>query len=386
MKKLMILFAILLATTISKSQTILTRWTFDDSSVSFPSPMPGDGVGTAVLTGGTTNATSWPAGKGTGKRLSVTTFPAQGSNSGTAGISFATSTQGKSGITLCYYLKLSNTASRYHQVKYTTDGTTWNTFTLTPTNSTISNVSTGGNYAFDYTNNVIMDSGVQSTTIWGLIKLDFSTLPVVDNNPNFGVFISTVFDPTTGSNTYSPATSTKTYGAGGTFGLDSVTVSYNNLLPISIKSFNASVFNTYVKLNWDVYSDGQFDVEKSTDGVNFTKIGTTTKNTYNDVTVRGLTYYRLKVIQNDGNFTYSNIITVNRKSISTLSVYPNPSTSTVTINYKSPYVSIYTTDGRFVKSYSFPKESIQSTIDVSSYQPGSYLITSNNETTFFIKK
>ena len=141
MKRILILMAVIFTATISKSQTVLTRWTFDDSSVSYPSPMPGDGTGTISLLGGTTTSTSWPTGKGTGKRLSVTTFPSQGSNSGTAGAAFATSTQGKSGISLCYYLKLSNTASRYHQVKYTTDGATWKIFTLTPSNSTISNVS-----------------------------------------------------------------------------------------------------------------------------------------------------------------------------------------------------------------------------------------------------
>ena len=57
MKKILLsLSVLLLGSTIAQAQTLLTRWTFDDSSVSYPSPMPGDGTGTITYLGSVTKA------------------------------------------------------------------------------------------------------------------------------------------------------------------------------------------------------------------------------------------------------------------------------------------------------------------------------------------
>ena len=204
----------------------IARWNFDDTTISFPSPSPGDGNGTISFLGAVTrSAGAWPGGKH-GKRLSTTNYPKLSTDSsGLTGTVFAASTAGKSGIGVCYYLKLSNTGSRYHQAKYSTDGgTTWNIFHVDSTNSSISNITTGGNFSIDPVNYVIADTGSQSTTIYGLIKLDLTGLAGVDNNPNFRFLVTPVFAP--GTSTYQAPQATKAYAYSGTYSFDSVTISY----------------------------------------------------------------------------------------------------------------------------------------------------------------
>ena len=391
-KVLLVLSISLLVSTLVHSQTILTRWTFDDSSVSFPSPMPGDGTGTAILQGGTTMAATWPAGK-TGKRLSAATFPAASTGSGTAGVVFATSTQGKAGISFCYYLKLSKTASRFHQLKYSNDGgTTWNTFVITSSNTTLTNVTTGGNFFIDPTNNVLSDTGSQASTYWGLFKFDFTGISGVDNNPNFRVFVTTVFDPANNTS-YSPSGAASKYGTGGTYGFDSVTISYSTVAPVELKTFNASVINGSTQLTWNSYNEfnvANYELEKSFDGKTFTAVTSINSNgknaseyTLNDIAPKGITYYRLKVMNTDGLFTYSNIISVNGKlSGYGLNIYPNPASSNITLSYTkvsgNATLMVYITDGKLVSSSRLVEGSSQTTLDVSTLKTGKYILTLND--------
>jgi len=214
--------------TLLTGNPFIARWNFDDTTVSFPNPSPGDGVGSISFLGAVTKATGlWSGGKH-GKRLSTTNYPKLTTDSsGLTGTVFAASTAGKSGIGICYYFKVSNTASRYHQVKYSTDGgSTWNLFLLDSMNSSISNVTTGGSFALDPVNNVIADTGSQSSTLFGLIKLNLTGLAGVDNNPNFRFLVTPVFAP--GTSAYQAPQAVKVYASGGTFGFDSVTISYTS--------------------------------------------------------------------------------------------------------------------------------------------------------------
>lgn len=75
----------------------------------------------------------------------------------------------------------------------------------------------------------------------------------------------------------------------------------------------------------------QYEIQQSTNGVNFSKIGATAAGSgnrnYTFIHVNapaGKNYYRLKIINNDGSFTYSAIrlVTVDRGIV--INVYPNP--------------------------------------------------------------
>ena len=112
------------------------------------------------------------------------------------------------------------------------------------------------------------------------------------------------------------------------------------VLPLIINQFNGNYSDGLIQLGWSTYSEiniDHFDVERSTDGINFRQIGkvitvsgqlnSNINYTYLDITAqRGTNYYRLAMVDNQGNYSYSKAIMVNVdiKGISVMIVYPNP--------------------------------------------------------------
>ncbi|MGZ5190159.1 MAG: alkaline phosphatase D family protein [Flavisolibacter sp.] len=89
-----------------------------------------------------------------------------------------------------------------------------------------------------------------------------------------------------------------------------------NPLPIKLKSFTAKAINEKVQLNWEVSEQTNCDkyiVEKSTDGINFTSLAEVNcklsdKYTLiDDKTVTGNNYYRLKMVETNGQYKYSDV-------------------------------------------------------------------------------
>ena len=91
-------------------------------------------------------------------------------------------------------------------------------------------------------------------------------------------------------------------------------------------------------MKWTTFTDVNMDhynVERSSDGVNFRQIGSlsalgaevNTSFSYIDITAeKGSNFYRLAMIDMEGNYTYTKVITVSMdvKGISVSVVYPNP--------------------------------------------------------------
>jgi hypothetical protein len=125
------------------------------------------------------------------------------------------------------------------------------------------------------------------------------------------------------------------------------TTSPVNPLPVEWLSFACSKTNTgTVKLTWITASElnsDYFSIEKSKDGLSFQSIGKmkasgTTNNTnryiYEDSSINsGRAYYRLKQVDLDGKFEYSEVCYVNSPVEEyTLKIYPNPGSNTVYID------------------------------------------------------
>jgi parallel beta-helix repeat protein len=104
----------------------------------------------------------------------------------------------------------------------------------------------------------------------------------------------------------------------------------------TLKNFRSSLEECQVKLFWNFEVDDKFslfEVEKSDDGNTFTKIATITKLNgsglqsyqYLDANIGDINYYRLKRVDLDGNFTYSDVVEeqtdCNRQSF--WQIYPN---------------------------------------------------------------
>jgi len=132
------------------------------------------------------------------------------------------------------------------------------------------------------------------------------------------------------------------------------------VLPLTIDQFNGNYSNGVIHLKWTTFSAinmDHYDIERSTDGVNFRQIGSiialgSNSDAYSflDLTAdRGSNFYRLAMIDEDGNYTYSKAITVSVdfKGISVSVVYPNPFSKRVQVRIyadKTEQVTMRTLD------------------------------------------
>jgi Secretion system C-terminal sorting domain len=139
-------------------------------------------------------------------------------------------------------------------------------------------------------------------------------------------------------------------------------------LPSTGISLTAALNGSDVLLKWKTETEANsdhFEIERSTDGRNFSVIGmksaagnsTTTQN-YDLVDPNmnaSVYYYRLKLVDADNRFAYSNIVPVRKAgNIKTVRMFPNPAASQVNLefsNAKGNYVvTVYNQAGQEVIS------------------------------------
>lgn len=129
-------------------------------------------------------------------------------------------------------------------------------------------------------------------------------------------------------------------------------------LPLRLTSFTSLLHGNVVILQWSTAQEqntSHFDIERSFDGQNFIKTGNSLNakgsseisSEYKFVdNLPGINvsrvYYRLKMIDNDGRFTYSPVRSVNNTNQS-LTIYPNPVTNkTLKLNSANTLAGKYT--------------------------------------------
>ncbi len=166
-------------------------------------------------------------------------------------------------------------------------------------------------------------------------------------------------------------------------------------LPLSLADFSCKQVSNRTQLNWSTATEentSHFIVERSADNNQFTAIAdvkassnstTTRKYTLTDnQPAAGTNYYRLKMVDKDGSFTYSKIIMINFSSIvNKVSLYPNPSSDNVTMIHPvgaRSTVSIYNASGILVEKTSVVAHSSQTKLNIQSLQKGIYFAVWQN--------
>jgi hypothetical protein len=132
--------------------------------------------------------------------------------------------------------------------------------------------------------------------------------------------------------------------------MDDLSITYAvSVLAANLSSFDGALTGTNkASLKWSSGGEtslAKYEVERSTDGINYTGIGSVTANgnsagsyEYTDVNVaRTINFYRLKMVNTNGSFTYSSIVRVNNKPglSSTVTVYPSPASSTISTEFSA---------------------------------------------------
>lgn len=122
------------------------------------------------------------------------------------------------------------------------------------------------------------------------------------------------------------------------------------LLPITLKNFGATIVNNVVKLSWE-YENAQnfshFEIER--DGK---KIGETTNTHFEDSKAIGNVIYRLKMIDNDGSYRYSNSVAIKAGNKDIIQLLQNPVADEIKMSFSGEpityNISLYSMDGRKV--------------------------------------
>jgi hypothetical protein len=233
--------------------------------------------------------------------------------------------------------------------------------------------STGTNFKYLYedTNNDACGDGTELTNV-------------------FGEFVKSI--PGTGT-TLDLRVNVFSEGSNEEWGVDNFRLFYTSALPISLINFSGTNESAGNRLVWSTASTdnkSRYEIERSMDGVDFKNIGTVTGNSdagnrqsysFIDNSMQpGLVYYRLKMIDVNGNYNYSPIIRiqVNEKAIQ-VNMYPNPLKDQLLIkaNFNIPLQSIvqlYDASGKQINATVMRRNDVY-ICDMKALKKGIYIVT-----------
>lgn len=167
-----------------------------------------------------------------------------------------------------------------------------------------------------------------------------------------------------------------------------VTFDYSKPLPVTLSAFTVSKRETSTILSWTTTSENNsfsFIVERSIDGKTWTAIssqaakGNTSQiETYHDTDTMpesGVNYYRLKMIDKDGSFAYSQIKSVHFPEFAWATLYPNPVNHTLHIQIRNKQVRklrLVELTGKTL--FQTPVSTSAMVLNMKPYSSGSFLI------------
>lgn len=167
------------------------------------------------------------------------------------------------------------------------------------------------------------------------------------------------------------------------------------VVPVTITDFVAQKQTGNVLLKWYATFENnfrQFEIQRSIDGTGFYTIGTVNGANLgnyhfidNQLPSQPVVYYRLKLLDIDGSFSYSEIKPVRlNNNISNAIVYPNPSVGPVKINLthsikNNTQLQVIDVAGRIVKRVPVNKGAYSIDINVVDLAAGRYFIEVNDQ-------
>jgi photosystem II stability/assembly factor-like uncharacterized protein len=183
---------------------------------------------------------------------------------------------------------------------------------------------------------------------------------------------------------------------------------YTARLPLTLLSFTGSKQDRYNVLQWVTSMEdnvSHFEVERSADGINYSSIVTVpAKNlptgssyVYNDqLTGTSLSddlYYRLRMVDIDGQFTYSSVIIL-RANVETDLVVTNPFTNGLKITYTSKQVQtikidLYDAKGAWLMRRIITVQPGINNLEMNNSQylsPGNYILQLNGKDIHYTRK
>lgn len=169
-------------------------------------------------------------------------------------------------------------------------------------------------------------------------------------------------------------------------------------LPVELINFSGTARNSIVDLIWNTaieVNNKGFHIERSKDGLNWENIGFVEGKNNSEIELNynfkdkkpysGINYYRLKQVDWNESFEFSNTIIVNTKpKFSQFEIYPNPAHDQINIKINSRtsakgIISIYDFSGKIIATISqnFSNGKNVQPINISSFKGGIYFVEIN---------
>lgn len=159
------------------------------------------------------------------------------------------------------------------------------------------------------------------------------------------------------------------------------------LLPVQLTGFKVTATTQNIQLSWRTASElnnSYFEIERSEDGEIFESIGKvkgegTTQNlqTYQHIdkpSKSGTYYYRLKQVDKDGTFEYSNVVSTELEVQLKVEIMPNPVRNNGALTIKASgdealKATLYNATGQLIREWNINGDT---QLDVAGIQPGVY--------------
>jgi len=164
--------------------------------------------------------------------------------------------------------------------------------------------------------------------------------------------------------------------------------------PLKLISFTGNKNKNSVGLNWVTENEvglDRYEIEKSRDGVNYFNIGevassnhvNTNNYNYED---RGelneINYYRLKIYELNGTYSYSKVVMIKSIAETKLSITPNPVKDEMTVYHEkasgNSFILIYNLAGKLVYKGNVKQGSTSTKINLNQLMSSVYSIVYNN--------
>ncbi len=183
-------------------------------------------------------------------------------------------------------------------------------------------------------------------------------------------------------------------------GIDNFRLFSTPVFPVYLIRFTGKNNGEGNELKWKTETEknaSHFDVEKSLNGKNFSTIGHVTASSkdggsyyYQDaIPPIGVIYYRLKMVDLDGSFTYSRTIGVSVNDTPDLTISPNPVSDIFLIEIPDEQLigtvsSIYNSSGVIVAKIKITGR--KQSVNASQWKGGLYLVRFVNGKTYKLVK
>ena len=167
-------------------------------------------------------------------------------------------------------------------------------------------------------------------------------------------------------------------------------MSLASVTPVKLANFSGKSIENRNQLTWTTTTElntNNFEIERSENAKDFVLIGKqkavgtsslAQTYTFNDVNNKSALYYRLKINDNNGTYSYSNIIKISKDSKATISLYPNPSRNIVSITGdKMEQITVTDIIGKIVLQKSIASSN-NTTLNVAGLSKGIYSVNVKN--------